>query len=858
VSPRSAIPTATYRLQLHKGFTFAEAEACVPYLARLGISHLYLSPILTARAGSTHGYDGIDPTTINPELGGEAGFRRLAATAKAAGLGLILDIVPNHLAVWQADNRLWRDVLENGPASAHARTFDIDFESPEPGLAGKVLAPILGKPYGLALADGDVALIWDEALGKLAFAYGPHRLPLRPQDYAEVAAGQPPAHADLQDWNDPDRLHSLLERQNFRLAHWTAARDAINWRRFFDINELAGLRVEDTDVFALVHGRIFQLYAEGLIDGVRVDHVDGLSEPAAYTRALRRQLTALTPQRPPDAPADGPWIVVEKILGADEAMPSDWEVDGTTGYDFMDQVSALQHDPAGEADLDDLWRAQGGTESFEAAETQARTEILQDAFAAQLAQAARAFADLARLDPATRDLNAEAFRRALQALIERLRVYRSYATGRADADAGAPMRDALARTQRERPTEAAALVFIAQTLAGDGPGSEAARVEATRRLNQLTAPVAAKAVEDTAFYRYGRLLSRNDVGFQADRFSLDRAAFLATGAARAADWPQAMLTTATHDHKRGEDVRARLAVISELVPLWRAQVEAWNADLARRRPDRLRLQDDYHLYQTLVGAWPIGLRSDDGPGLADFHRRLAGWREKSLREAKLSTSWAAPDDAYEADSQAWLATLLDPEQSGSFLASAKTLVDRIAGPGAINGVTQAALRCAWPGVPDLYQGAELWDLSLVDPDNRRPVDFPHRERLLDAGVDDWLSGGIKLAAITTLLRRRHEDPELFQQGALAPVPVRGRRQAHIVAFTRSLDDRQAAIGIMLHVADAVTRLGDLPTAAWWADTEVHVGAVWRPAAALFSASPVFAETVNGSGPKMRTEGRSAR
>jgi (1->4)-alpha-D-glucan 1-alpha-D-glucosylmutase len=843
MSLRSAIPSASYRLQLHKGFDFAAAAARVAYFARLGVSHLYLSPILKARAGSMHGYDVVDPGVINPELGGEAGFRALAAAAAAQGLGLVLDIVPNHQAVWQADNAAWLDVLEHGRASAHASTFDIDFETHEPGLAGKVLAPVLGKPYGEALADGDIRLVWDEALGKLAFAYGPHRVPLRPQDVAEVAAGADPAQADLAAWNQPHALHALLQRQNARLAWWRTAGDAVNWRRFFDINELAGVRVEDPGVFEAQHAVTFRLYAEGLIDGVRVDHIDGLSDPAAYARALRSRLVALNAERPAHAPRDGPWIVVEKILGPGEALAEDWGVDGATGYDFMDQVSALQHSGGGRAALGALWREQsGGSAVFDHAEIAARTEILETAFAGQLARLAETFAALARLDLASRDLTVEGFRRALVALIARLRVYRSYATGRAGGPApGAAFDEALEAAAAD-PRAAATLRFIRAVLTGQSPGDEAARADAARRLHQLTAPVAAKAVEDTAFYRYGRLLSRNDVGFDPTRFSLPPDLFLASGRERAERWPRAMLTTATHDHKRGEDVRARLAVISELDEDWRAAVETWTAMNAPRRPAELADDDDYHLYQTLVGAWPIGLTTADAQGLAAFRARVGGWREKSLREAKLRTSWAAPDAAYEAASQAWLDTLLDPAASGDFLASLTGFVERIAGPGAINGMVQAALRCAWPGVPDLYQGAELWDLSLVDPDNRRPVDFDRREFLLDKDAADWASGATKLFVIRSLLARRRADPALFREGALEPLAVRGARSAHVLAFRRTLGERRLDMAVMLHVAPAVRALGELPAAAWWAGTAIETATGWRPAAALFATSPVFTES----------------
>jgi (1->4)-alpha-D-glucan 1-alpha-D-glucosylmutase len=836
---RSAIPSATYRLQLQRDFPFAAARAQIDYVRRLGVSHLYLSPILKARAGSMHGYDVVDHGLVNPELGGEAGFRSLAAAANAASLGLIIDIVPNHMAVWHADNPYWLDVLEKGTESPFAAMFDIDFDAGEPGLRGKVLAPILSEPYGRALAGGDIALVWDEALAKLAFAYGPHRAPLRFEDYAEVAGGAEPRSADLAPWNRPEALHSLLQRQNFRLAWWRTAGDAVNWRRFFDINELAGVRIEDPAVFDVVHAVTFRLFAEGLIDGVRVDHIDGLSEPGAYARALRARLMALNAERPAAAPRDGPWIVVEKILGAGEALPDDWGVDGTTGYDFMDQVSALQHAQAGRESLGDLWRAQSRrTAIFDRAEIAARTEILQVSFAGQLSRLAQGFAALARLDLTQRDLTVEGFRRALTAFIARLRVYRTYANGRPDGpEPGAAFDEALAAAA-EDPRAEATLRFIRAALVGEGPGDPALRADLARRLGQLTAPVAAKAVEDTAFYRYGRLLSRNDVGFDPSCFSLSAAEFIESGAARARDWPRAMLTTATHDHKRGEDVRARLAVISERSDAWRRAVEDWTETNAERRPAELADDDDYQLYQTLVGAWPMDLAPDDAEALAAFRERIAAWRLKSLREAKLRSSWAAPDEAYEAASQAWIATLLDPEASHAFLQSLALFVRRIAGAGAINGVVQAALRCAWPGVPDLYQGAELWDLSLVDPDNRRPVDFALRRRLLEGDAADWASGAAKLAVIADLLHRRRADPALFREGGLEALPVRGARAAHVLAFRRRLDARAVDLAVVLQAA-AVERLGALPAPAWWADTAVEVAGGWRPAAALFAASPVF-------------------
>jgi (1->4)-alpha-D-glucan 1-alpha-D-glucosylmutase len=829
-------------LQLHRDFTLDDAARLVPYLDRLGISHLYLSPILVARAGSMHGYDVVDHRHINPELGGEDALRRLADKCHASGLGIILDIVPNHMAVGP-ENMMWLDILEHGKSSVYARVFDIDFDSSDAAFDGKVVVPVLGEPYGAALAEGKLQLVADPHIDKLAVAYGPHRFPLRPDEYEKITPGQDFLEANLSDWQAPRTLHALLERQHFRLCWWRAAGDVINWRRFFDVNELAGLRVEEAAVYQRTHAVILKLYEDGLIDGVRVDHVDGLAEPALYARGLRQDLEALNGRRPADTPRDGPYVVVEKILGAEESLPDDWGVDGTSGYDFMNEVNALQTSAAGEPVLDALWRDVSGRYGiFETVETAARLEVLRGGFAGQLVACARALETLARASLATRDLTEESFRRVLAALISRLRVYRSYATGRPDSPPlNAGFAAAFAAARAQLPADDAAFAFLLEALAGRGEGAEADRVMAVRRLNQLTSPVAAKAVEDTAFYRYGRLLSRNDVGFDAGRMSMDKAEFLHSGAARARDWPRAMLATATHDHKRGEDVRARLAVLSELPEIWRDTVRQWLAMTMDGRPDIIATDDAYTLFQTLVGAWPLGLRADDADGLRAFGARVAGWREKSLREAKMRSSWAAPDEAYEKANLAWLDTLLEPGKSAPFLHSVEAFVARVAPAGAVNGVVQAALRCAWPGVPDLYQGAELWDFSLVDPDNRRPVDYAVRSQLLQQGSVDWMSGGAKQAVIASLLALRRADPALFRDGDVEALEVRGVRAGHVLAFRRQLGNRAVNIAVMLHVAQAVHTLGDMPHAAWWGDTAVQTGEGWRDAAEMFASAAVHME-----------------
>jgi (1->4)-alpha-D-glucan 1-alpha-D-glucosylmutase len=830
VTPRSSLPRATYRLQFHRGFTFDDAVVIVPYLADLGVSHVYASPILTARAGSMHGYDGVDPTAVNPELGGETGFRRLCAALSERSMGVIVDIVPNHMAVGGADNHWWLDVLEKGRGSAFADWFDIDFDGPEPELRGKVLAPFLGSTYAEALADGSLRLVWDERLAKLAFAYGPHRFPLRPEDYAEVG-GSNPAGADLGAWNTPGQLHALLERQNFRLALWRVAGDIINWRRFFDISELAGLRMENPETFEAVHAVIFRLYAEGLIDGVRIDHVDGLSDPAAYCRTLRSRLDGLTAQRPADAAAGPAYIVVEKILAAGEAMPDDWGVQGTSGYDFMNDVSALQHDPDGEAPLTALWtEISGRAGAFEAEETDARLEILTGAFEGQLTAAARALNEMAAARTETRDLTAAAFRRGLIRWITHLRVYRSYATGRPDGPApGEAVDRALALARADAPAETAAIDFIDGLLHGAHGDRAPMAAQTVRRLNQLTAPVTAKAVEDTAFYRYGRLLSRNDVGFEPGRLSMTPEAFIQSGIDRSARWPQSMLATATHDHKRGEDVRARLAVLSEIPEVWAEAVRSWFVMNGRVRLPDVARDDEFQLYQTLVGAWPTGLAADDEAGLTAFAGRLEAWREKSLREAKLRSSWARPDEDYEAANRDFIRALLNPRRSAAFLAELTGFVARIAPAGAANGVVQAALRCLWPGVPDLYQGAEMEDLSLVDPDNRRPVDYERAARLLAQEETPDSPGALKLRTVARLLRVRAADPDLFAHGGLEPVMVEGPRAGRLLAFRRRLEGRGFVAAVPIRIARAFDGCS-APARSWWGDTRYAVDGRWILAA----------------------------
>jgi len=733
-------PRATLRLQFHKGFTFADARPLVPYMASLGVSHLYASPITAARSGSMHGYDVIDPTRVNPELGGEEELKRLVEALRKHGLGLIVDIVPNHMAA-SLENAWWADVLRLGRASRHARSFDIDWEAEDPQIRGKVFLPVLAKPLH-ETTPKDL-----EAIGLTSNGRG-------------------------------------IAEQAYVPGWWRTANDRINWRRFFDINDLVCLRMDDAETFEKVHAMIARLYGEGTIDGVRVDHIDGLADPAEYCRKLRHRLDPSSP--------DKPYLVVEKILLKGETLPAEWGCDGTTGYDFMDQVSALQHDPAAEPVLAEAWAALSGRPaSFDVEEQAARREIIAKSFAAPLEACIAAFDRLAKADPAASDLSRPALRRALVELLAHFPIYRSYGTS-------------TERPARDRPYLQQAVDGAKQTARpGDGwvidtlhrwmvePTADSAAIT---RFQQLSAPVAAKSVEDTAFYRYGRLLSRNDVGFELDRFGSTAEDFHALMQKRQAAFPHAMLATATHDHKRGEDLRARLAVLSEQPREWATHLARW-LDESRplRTGDAPAAGDIAMLLQMIAGAWPLDLALDDAPGRADFAQRLAGRQEKALREAKLRTDWADPNEAYEGAARAFLLRLLADNAQPALLGEIFAFVQSIAAAGAVNGLAQLVLKLTAPGVPDLYQGTDYWDFSLVDPDNRRPVDFAARQKSLAAidmadALAHWRDGRIKQAILARVLALRQREPELLADGGYEPVAVEGAMARHVVAFQRTRGD----------------------------------------------------------------------
>ncbi|HYG43310.1 MAG TPA: malto-oligosyltrehalose synthase [Bordetella sp.] len=841
-------PRATARLQLHGAFTLDDAARQVAYYAQLGVSHLYLSPVTTARPGSTHGYDVIDHARVNPELGGEAALRRLVAALRAHGMGLVADIVPNHMAADSA-NPWWRDVLALGPESRYANWFDIDWGPADPALRGKVLLPQLGQHYGASLRAGDIRLEYDRREHAFVIEVAGARLPL--------AAGTQPAQRSPgtpRDSHDPGteagraRLHRLLEKQHYRLAWWRTAADQINWRRFFEITGLVGVRVEQPEVFDATHALILRLYAEGLIDGVRVDHVDGLADPVDYCRRLREALRNSGEVRLSAGLPRDPYLVVEKILGPGEVLDERWEIDGTTGYDFMDQVGALLHDPGAASVLIQAWQvlandARPAREQLEVA----RLRMLTRHFAAERRTLVRALLQVARSDLDTRDWSEDAIDRVLTRWLAAFPVYRTYAGPQGRSAADQAYCQAAATRARQLPGTAlshsdnALLDQVSRWL--DGETQQGPQRLALRRFQQLTPPLAAKALEDTLFYRYGPLLSRNEVGASPEQFSLSVAEFHRACAARARRFPAAMLATATHDHKRGEDVRARLAVLTEMPLEWLRQVQQWLG--ASGAPPSAA--DRYMLLQTIVGAWPLDLHPDDADGVAAFMARVRAWQVKALREAKQHSNWAEPDSAYETACGAYLDGLLQPSQDQDpqpAIARIAGFAQRIAPAGLINSLVQATLKLTVPGVPDFYQGTEFWDFSLVDPDNRRPVNYAARAAALqdpaaaeasatapprvtgDGGLSSgWLTGRIKQSLIQRLLHVRAEHTLLFDHGSYLPLSVHGSQAAHVVAFARCHDERCALI-VVPHLC--AMRLAERPAGGhagtFWADTRIRLPA----------------------------------
>lgn len=895
-----AIPIATYRLQLHRDFTFKHARELVPYLRELGVSHCYVSPYLKARPESRHGYDIVDHSTINPELGSSADYDEFVATLAAHGMGQILDIVPNHMGVGGSDNPWWLDVLENGPASIYADYFDIDWNLAKHKLDGKLIVPFLEDYYGTVLEKGLFKFEFEASRGEFYVQYHEHRFPIDPQTYPTIlhrhldALDQPlqsslrallsefdklpptwetmpqrrverqrlkeAAKARLavlcqEQWallpfirnaitnyqgqtgDGPsfDALHALLERQPYRLAYWRVAADEINYRRFFDINMLAALREERLDVFEATHWLILELVGTGKVHGLRLDHPDGLYDPAQYYAQLQRVLAERTHAN--TLPAV--YTVTEKILGTSEQLPPEWTVHGTTGYDFAALVDGMLIQPTGRVPMTQSYeRFVGRAMNFNDLLYDNKKLIMRTLLSAELMVLANKLDRLSETNRHTRDFTLHTLREAIMEFIACLPVYRTFITAAGMSEQDRLYLDVAYKQARRRNRALDPSVFdflrnVMNLKAFDEKSAlHAHGADFVMRLQQYSAPVMAKGLEDTTFYVYNRLISLNEVGGDPRRFGVTLEAFHRANRERLQHRPHTMLSSSTHDSKRSEDIRARLHVLSELAQEWGERVERWSTINLRHRRDGEdepypSRNDEYLIYQTLLGAWPLApMESHE---LEIFRERIEANLLKAVREAKVSTSWIQRNDEYETALIDFVRALLAPGEN-AFLNDFLPFQQRVARLGLLNSLSATLIKLTAPGVPDIYQGNELWDFSMVDPDNRRAVDYELRKQLLtslgrDVHVDDLAhmlasldDGRIKLYLIRRTLWLRRRWPDIFRSGDYVPLATQGMHAESLCGYART--DTSSAL--IVTVPRWFTRLGDsasLPLGEdTWGDT----------------------------------------
>ena len=879
------LPLATYRLQFNSGFTFNDARRIVPYLHALGISHCYASPVLKARSGSSHGYDIVDHNALNPELGTPEEFLLFIETLHEFDMGLILDIVPNHMGIGGSDNAWWLDVLENGPASPYAIYFDIDWQPASRILLGKILLPILGDYYGKVLDRGEIKLTFSEEQGIFAACYYEHLLPIDPKTYPQILA---PILSYLQEnatniapladrlrqliadclqlpgrqttgrhrraergerqtelkrelallcreksvleaisyglafFNTPktpgkgyDQLHRLLEKQGYRLAYWRVAADEINYRRFFNVNSLAGLCQEQNEVFAATHRFLFTLIEKGFVQGLRIDHPDGLFDPRGYYDRLNaevhRHLLRTGVQE------GSFYLVAEKILAIHEELPRDWPIHGTTGYDFANLVNGLFIHPDGEKPLSQTYRFCTG-EKTEYAErlNDAKRLIIKTHLASELTVLSNLLMRIAEQDRHTRDFTLTGLREALAEVVACFPVYRTYVTSkRVSPEDRRYVEWAVTEAKRSNPVVDPAIFDFVHDSLIQARNFDSRRIQAmvsnfSMKFQQYTAPVMAKAQEDTVFYRDCRLLSLNEVGGDPRTFCVSRTRFHQANKIRQHSWPQSMLATSTHDSKRSEDVRARLNVLSEIPNLWKRRVKLW-MKLNRRHTRRLNgcdaptRNDEYFIYQTLLGTWPLS--APEGQELDQYRERIDSSMLKAVREAKVHTSWLNPNPAYEQALASFLSALLQTQSTNRFLVDFADFCQRISQLGMLNSLSQVLLKLTSPGVPDIYEGNELWNFSLVDPDNRRSVDFILAQNLLGdlaiafsegapsgPGLATLLAtltdGRAKLFVTSRTLQFRNKHPAIFSAGTYEALLLSGEAEQHLCVLVRSLAGRR--------------------------------------------------------------------
>lgn len=891
-TPPAWIPSATYRFQFNRSFTFQDATALVGYLSDLGISHVYASPFLMARPGSIHGYDVTDHTRFNPEIGDEESFAGLSEELRRHAMSMIVDVVPNHMCISHPSNAWWWDVLENGPSSPFARFFDIDWHPPKQELANKVLLPVLGDQFGRVLENQDIKVLYQE--GQLQISVYDMPLPLAPRTWTMVLE---PAAARLRDLLGPqnekvaelesiitalthlagptetdeakirerqrekeivkrrlsglvdttppalqameeaigemngqrghphsfDRLERLLEAEPYRLSYWRVAVDEINYRRFFDINDLAAIRVEDPDVFSEVHSLIFEQVRRGHISGLRVDHPDGLFEPEKYFRSLQESWKTYGSPAGETAEfasrGDHPlYVIAEKILTGNERLRKSWAIQGTTGYDFLNLLNGIFVDRSKERAFDQLYRRfTGWSGTFADLVCESKRLILQVGLSSELNVLARKLDRISEQHRWYRDFTFESLRDALREVLATFPVYRTYIQSDqndVDPEDRKQIVAAVHEAKRRNPAISESVFdFIQQLLLlehteGCDDAQRHERRMFTMRFQQLSAPVMAKGVEDTAFYRYYPLASLNEVGGNPDQFGLSVTAFHRRNIVRCELWPHSMNATSTHDSKRSEDVRARINVLSEMpvewyraVRRWRDMLRPWKTMLGKAlAPDA---NEEYLFYQTLVGTWPLTSMNQDEH--AAYIQRIQRYMEKALNEAKLHTSWVNPNAEYNKAVQAFVANALRRSSDNAFLEDFGRFQSPVAQAGIWNSISQLVLKIACPGIPDFYQGSEVWDFTLVDPDNRNPVDYQVRQNMLStvvagarageraAFVQQLAShpcdGAIKLYVTSRALcfRRTHHD--LFEEGSYTPLVIDGPRTDNAIAFARSLGGR---------------------------------------------------------------------
>jgi malto-oligosyltrehalose synthase len=806
---------ATYRLQLHKDFSLDAAREIVPYLARLGVSHAYVSPILAARPGSTHGYDVVDPARVNPELGGEASLRGFVDALHGHDMGLLLDIVPNHMGTGSA-NPYWQDVLARGRQSRFAHWFDIDWHATGDDGPERIVLPVLGDEIEAVVERGELAVIRGTD-GVLALVHHDKAFPLSPETLARLDSEIRPDAPESR-----SRIREIADAQHYRLAFWKDGPDAINYRRFFDVDDLVALRMEDPDVFTATHDRILGWVADGTVDGLRIDHIDGLLDPAAYLERLRSEVTQ---RRGPGFP-----ILVEKILSPGERLRSSWPVQGTTGYETLNDIEDLFIDPAGFESLERayrrLLRSSGTPPTFEQVAIDGKLRILGGALRADVSRLARLLEPIAAerealvmhgpgIDGGVIEVDRQLLAEGIVELIACLPVYRTYLTGdhrRAPEDVEV-LDHAFARVRQRGVARAEVVDLLGDLFRSAAPSGDPAHDQARRRFilrfQQASGPATAKGVEDTALYTYMPLVSRNEVGGAPDRPLADAARRFDEGCReRATRWPFALVCTNTHDTKRSADVRARLDVLAEMPDVWWERVRRWrslNRDhhitLGRRAaPDP---NTEYLFYQILLGVWPIGLRDLALPApevLAEIHHRVDAYMLKAGKEGKSRTSWTEPVTAFEDATKRFVHAALF--RSPTFLQDFAQFAIRVIRPGLWNALSRVTLHLTAPGTPDIYQGDEIWKLALVDPDNRRPVDYAVRDRMLAAVADRPISAGaverpedgrIKLHLLHSLLRTRREHPALFADGDYLPFSAEGTHHRHVVAFARLHGDEAALV-----------------------------------------------------------------